>query len=83
MDRVAHLAGVERQTNSQDSMIDYGILGAGPAGLSMAMFLAGTSEVLEANDNPGGHAASFAEEGFTFDLARTSCSRRTSRCCNS
>jgi len=68
MDRVAHLAGVERQTNSQDSMIDYGILGAGPAGLSMAMFLDGTSEVLEADDHPGGHAASFAEEGFTFDF---------------
>ena len=49
-------------------MIDYGILGAGPAGLSMAMFLDGTSEVLEANDHPGGHAASFFEQGFTFDF---------------
>jgi len=49
-------------------MIDYGILGAGPAGLSMAMFLDGTSEVLEAADHPGGHAASFSEAGFTFDF---------------
>ncbi len=49
-------------------MIEYGILGAGPAGLSMAMFLKGTSEVLEADDHPGGHAASFFEDGFTFDF---------------
>jgi len=49
-------------------MTDYGILGAGPAGLSMAMFLDGTSEVLEADDHPGGHAASFSEQGFTFDF---------------
>lgn len=49
-------------------MIDYGILGAGPAGLSMAMFLNGSSEVLEKNNHPGGHAASFSEEGFTFDF---------------
>ena len=49
-------------------MIDYGILGAGPAGLSMALFLDGTSEVLEAADHPGGHAASFFDQGFTFDF---------------
>ena len=49
-------------------MIDYGILGAGPAGLSMSMFLEGSSEVLEADDHPGGHAASFFEQGFTFDF---------------
>lgn len=49
-------------------MIDYGILGAGPAGLSMAMFLEGTSEVLEADNHPGGHASSFFEDGFTFDF---------------
>lgn len=49
-------------------MIDYGILGAGPAGLSMALFLNGTCEVLEADDHPGGHAASFCAEGFTFDF---------------
>ena len=48
-------------------MIEYGILGAGPAGLSMAMFLDGSAEVLEAADHPGGHAASFFEQGFTFD----------------
>lgn len=48
-------------------MIDYGILGAGPAGLSMAMFLRGSCEVLEKNTFPGGHSASFKDMGFTFD----------------
>ena len=59
---------MDRQTNEEDRVTDYGILGAGPAGLSMAMFLEGTSEVLEADDHPGGHAASFFEDGFTFDF---------------
>ncbi|MDR3404296.1 MAG: FAD-dependent oxidoreductase [Chthoniobacter sp.] len=68
MDRLAHLAGLEQPPHPQIVMIDYGILGAGPAGLSMALFLKGTSEVLEADDHPGGHAASFFEEGFTFDF---------------
>lgn len=68
MDRVAHLARVVREINAQNGMIDYGILGAGPAGLSMALFLNGTSEVLEADDHPGGHSASFFEDGFTFDF---------------
>ena len=67
MDLPAHLAGLGGPTHPESGMIDYGILGAGPAGLSMAMFLDGTSEVLEAGDHPGGHAASFFEEGFTFD----------------
>ena len=68
MDRLAHLARVDRPANEEDRVNDYGILGAGPAGLSMAMFLEGTSEVLEADDHPGGHAGSFFEEGFTFDF---------------
>ena len=49
-------------------MIEYGILGGGPAGLSMSLFLNGTTEVLEASGHPGGHAASFFEQGFTFDF---------------
>lgn len=68
MDALAHLAGVGWKTNKEDRMTDYGILGAGPAGLSMALFLEGSSEVLEAGDHPGGHASSFFEEGFTFDF---------------
>jgi protoporphyrinogen oxidase len=67
MESLAHLARLGRETHAQNGMIDYGILGAGPAGLSMAMFLDGTSEVLEGADHPGGHAASFFEDGFTFD----------------
>lgn len=47
--------------------LPYGILGAGPAGLTLAHFLRERCEVLEANDHPGGHAASFQIDGFTFD----------------
>ena len=57
-----------RPSKEEDSVIDFGILGAGPAGLSMSMFLDGTSEILEADGHPGGHASSFFEEGFTFDF---------------
>jgi protoporphyrinogen oxidase len=68
MELLAHLARMGRQTHEESGMIDYGILGAGPAGLSMSMFLDGSSEVVEAADHPGGHSASFFEQGFTFDL---------------
>jgi protoporphyrinogen oxidase len=68
VDGLEDLACVGGQSNEEDSVIDYGILGAGPAGLSMAMFLDGASEVLEADDHPGGHASSFFEQGFTFDF---------------
>jgi len=47
--------------------LPYGILGAGPAGLTLAQFLRARSEVLEAADHPGGHASSFVVDGFTFD----------------
>jgi protoporphyrinogen oxidase len=67
VDCLAHLARLAGQQQPSTGMIDYGILGAGPAGLSMALFLDGTSEVLEADDHPGGHAASFFQDGFTFD----------------
>lgn len=46
---------------------DYGIIGAGPSGLAVALFLKGTFDVLEKEKNVGGHAASFSERGFTFD----------------
>lgn len=45
----------------------YGIIGAGPAGLTMAMFLKEPSTVLEQYDHPGGHASSFNDQGYTFD----------------
>jgi protoporphyrinogen oxidase len=44
-----------------------GILGGGPAGLSLALLLERGSEVLEMDRHPGGHAASFEIDGFTFD----------------
>jgi protoporphyrinogen oxidase len=68
VDGLEDLAGMDRPSKEEDSVIDYGILGAGPAGLSMSMFLNGSSEVLEADDHPGGHASSFFEQGFTFDF---------------
>ncbi len=45
----------------------YGVLGGGPSGLTMALFLKGSCQVLEKDTHPGGHASSFQEEGFTFD----------------
>ncbi|MBI4991587.1 NAD(P)-binding protein, partial [Candidatus Gottesmanbacteria bacterium] len=45
----------------------YGIIGAGPSGLTMALFLKEKCQVLEKNNHPGGHASSFTEKGFTFD----------------
>jgi len=47
--------------------LPYGILGAGPAGLTLAQFLREPCEVLEAETHPGGHASSFQLDGFTFD----------------
>src|SRR5712691_9810832 len=48
-------------------MTPVGIIGAGPSGLAMGMFLEGPAEILEAADHPGGHASSHVVDGFTFD----------------
>lgn len=45
----------------------FGIIGAGPSGLALSLFLKKKSEILEANNYVGGHAASFQDHGFTFD----------------
>ena len=45
----------------------FGIIGAGPSGLTMALFLKESYQVLEKESHPGGHASSFQEQGFTFD----------------
>jgi protoporphyrinogen oxidase len=45
----------------------FGIIGAGPSGLAMALFLKNKTTVLEKENHPGGHASSFAEHGYTFD----------------
>jgi protoporphyrinogen oxidase len=44
-----------------------GIIGAGPSGLAVSLFLNQRSEILESNDHVGGHASSFSDAGFTFD----------------
>ncbi len=45
----------------------FGIIGAGPAGLTMGMFLKSPSLILEKSDHPGGLASSFFDQGYTFD----------------
>lgn len=47
--------------------ISYGIIGAGPSGLALNLFLKHRAEILEQNNYVGGHAASFVDAGFTFD----------------
>ncbi len=46
---------------------DIGIIGAGPSGLALALFLKKNFDILEKNNHVGGHASSFVEAGFTFD----------------
>ncbi len=43
------------------------MIGAGPSGLCLGMFLEHETEVLEARSQPGGTAASVCVEGYTFD----------------
>lgn len=44
-----------------------GIIGAGPSGLALSLFVQQPHEILEASDHVGGHAASVIEDGYTFD----------------
>jgi protoporphyrinogen oxidase len=44
-----------------------GVIGAGPSGLCLGMFLEHETEVLEARAEPGGTAGSVCVEGYTFD----------------
>jgi protoporphyrinogen oxidase len=46
----------------------FGILGGGLAGLSLAYFLGEDTEVLEKDDSCGGLCRSYHHEGFTFDM---------------
>lgn len=45
----------------------FGILGAGPSGLCMGMFLKRDSRIVERSGRVGGHAGSFERQGYTFD----------------
>jgi protoporphyrinogen oxidase len=44
-----------------------GVLGAGPSGLCMGMFLQRDCEIVERGARVGGHASSFFRDGYTFD----------------
>lgn len=45
----------------------FGIIGAGPSGLLMSLFLDAPSVIVERSSTIGGHAGSFEDSGFTFD----------------
>src|SRR3990167_153360 len=45
----------------------FAIIGAGPSGLVINLFLKHPADILESTDHVGGHAASFFACGFTFD----------------
>ncbi len=44
-----------------------GVVGAGPSGLRLGMFLEHDTDVLESRSQPGGTAASITVDGYTFD----------------
>lgn len=44
-----------------------GVIGAGPSGLCLGMFLEHETDVLEALEHPGGTASSVTVDGYTFD----------------
>ena len=43
------------------------VIGAGPSGLAVSLFLHNTPEILESKPYVGGHTAPFIANGFTFD----------------
>ncbi|WP_419419394.1 protoporphyrinogen/coproporphyrinogen oxidase [Legionella sp. D16C41] len=43
------------------------VIGAGPSGLAVSLFLKNTPDILESKSHVGGHASSFFIDGFTFD----------------
>jgi protoporphyrinogen oxidase len=47
--------------------VKIGVIGAGPSGLCLGMFLEHETEVLEARSGPGGTASSVCVDGYTFD----------------
>src|SRR5579872_4263755 len=52
---------------SKSSSAQFGVIGAGPSGLAINLFLKNPVEILEKNNHVGGHTASFFADGFTFD----------------
>lgn len=49
------------------ALADIGVIGAGPSGLSLAIFSNNPVTIYEKDDVPGGHARSFHEGPWTFD----------------
>ena len=47
--------------------MNVGVVGAGPSGLCMGMFLEHEVDVLESRSEPGGHAGTIFVDGYTFD----------------
>lgn len=45
----------------------FGIIGAGPSGLLMSLFLRYPNKIIEQSSTIGGHAGSFYDQGYTFD----------------
>lgn len=45
----------------------FAVIGAGPSGLAVSLFLNNMPEILESKNHVGGHASSFVANGFTFD----------------
>ncbi|MHB1948683.1 MAG: protoporphyrinogen/coproporphyrinogen oxidase [Gammaproteobacteria bacterium] len=45
----------------------FGIIGAGPSGLAIHLFLNHQTDIVESQSHVGGHASSFFASGFTFD----------------
>lgn len=56
-----------KSERSKKATSQLGVIGAGPSGLAVSLFLHRTPEVLEQNHHVGGHASSFMADGFTFD----------------
>ena len=45
-----------------------GIIGAGPSGLLMSLFINAPNEIIENESSVGEHAGSFHDQGYTFDF---------------
>ncbi len=59
---------VDASLSSQEiRAVKIGVIGAGPSGLCLGMFLEHDTEVLEARSQPGGTAGSIEVDGYTLD----------------
>lgn len=54
-------------THTNNNVYRFAVIGAGPSGLAISLFLKDKPEILESKNHVGGHASSFVAKGFTFD----------------